>query len=131
MRRNTTQRRAIEEAFRRGEHPLGIEEILRAGRRTVRSLNQATVYRNLKLLVDEGWLRRIATPDAGTVYERAGKEHHHHFQCRACDQVFELSGCALNERKSTPPGFLTESHEVFFFGLCAECRQADSAGRRD
>jgi Fur family ferric uptake transcriptional regulator len=122
MQRNTTQRSAIQKVFGRRDHPMGVGEVLRAGRRTVRSLNQATVYRNLKLLVDEGWLRRINTPESGTLYERAGKEHHHHFQCRTCDQVFELSGCALNEKKSTPPGFLTEGHEVFFFGTCAECR---------
>jgi Fur family ferric uptake transcriptional regulator len=120
--RNTTQRSAIQEVFRQQDHPMGVGEVLEAGRRIVPSLNQATVYRNLKLLVDEGWLRRLSTPESGTVYERAGKEHHHHFQCRACDQVFELSGCALNDRKSAPPGFLTEGHEVFFFGVCADCR---------
>ncbi len=122
MRRRTTQRSAIEEVFRNQDHPMAVEDVLRLGRQAVESLNQATVYRNLKLLLDEGWLRRINTPDSGGLYERAGKGHHHHFQCRACDRVFELSGCALNEKKSTPPGFVTEGHEVFLFGLCAGCR---------
>jgi Fur family ferric uptake transcriptional regulator len=123
MKRNTTQRTAIQEVFRQKDRPLGIDEILQRGRRIVESLNQATVYRNLKLLVERGWLRKINTPELGTLYERAGKAHHHHFQCRSCDQLFELPGCALNEKKFTPPGFVAEGHEVFMFGVCSSCRE--------
>ena len=122
MKRKTSQRNAIQEVFRKTDRPLGIEEILEAGRLAVGSLNQATVYRNLKLLVEKGWLKKIHTPELGTLYEIAGKEHHHHFQCRSCDRLFEIPGCAFNERSPTPPGFLTEGHEVFLFGLCAGCR---------
>ena len=89
----------------------------------VETLNQATVYRNLKLLVERGWLRKINTPESGAWYERADKAHHHHFKCRSCDQLFELPGCALNEAKFTPPGFVTEGHEIFLFGICSSCRE--------
>jgi Fur family transcriptional regulator, ferric uptake regulator len=123
MKRKTVQRDAIQEVFLRKNRPLRVEEILEFGRSAVESLNQATVYRNLKLLVESGWLRAIHHPEAGTLYERAEKEHHHHFHCRSCDRVFELPGCALNERKSTPPGFIAEGHEVFLFGLCSSCRK--------
>jgi Fur family ferric uptake transcriptional regulator len=100
---------------------LSIDEVLKAGRESVVSLNQATVYRNLKLLVQNGWLIKIHTPELGSLYEKAGKEHHHHFQCRSCDRLFEISGCAFNERGSTPPGFVTEGHEVYLFGICPAC----------
>jgi Fur family ferric uptake transcriptional regulator len=130
MKRKTNQRNAIQAAFQQCDRPLGIDEILDAGRRTVKSLNQATVYRNLKRLVEKGWLKKIHTPELGTLYEIAGKEHHHHFQCRSCDRLFEISGCAFNEDSATPPGFVTESHEVFLFGLCAGCRdQTDTSHR--
>ena len=122
MERNTTQKNAILDVFAGTDRPLGIAEILAAGREKVKSLNEATVYRNLKLLVERGWLKKVNTPDLGTLYERAGKGHHHHFQCRSCDRLFEISGCALNEDRSTPPGFVTESHEVYLFGLCSNCR---------
>jgi Fur family transcriptional regulator, ferric uptake regulator len=121
MKRKTSQRNAIEDVFSKIDRPLGIGEILTAGRKTVKSLNEATVYRNLKLLVEKGWLQKINTPELGTLYERAGKEHHHHFQCRSCDRLFEVSGCAFNERSLTPPGFVTESHELYLFGLCSNC----------
>jgi Fur family transcriptional regulator, ferric uptake regulator len=123
MKRRTNQRDAIQQVFQQNDRPLGIEEILKAGRKKVESLNQATVYRNLKLLVQKGWLQKINTPELGVLYEISGKKHHHHFQCRSCDRLFEVSGCALNERRSTPPGFVTEGHEVFLFGICSACKR--------
>ncbi len=122
MKRKTNQRNAIQDVFLKIDRPLGIDEILKAGRRAVGSLNQATVYRNLKLLVQSGWLRKVNTPELGTLYEIAGKEHHHHFQCRSCARLFEIAGCAFNEGGLTPPGFITERHEVYLFGICAACR---------
>lgn len=121
MKRNTTQRKAIEQVFRRHDRPLGVDEILEYGRRLVESLNRATVYRNLKLLVGEGRLKRIAHPSLGTLYERNGKGHHHHFHCRGCNRAFELPGCALKEGNPAPDGFLVEQHEVFLFGVCPSC----------
>jgi len=127
-RRNTQQREAIRAVFRLDGRPLTVSEVLARARKAVPSLNQATVYRNLNLLVTDGWLTRVAHPEAGTLYERAGKDHHHHFYCRRCSRVFELSGCPLPEHHG-PDGCLTEGHELFLHGLCRECVAAtDSSG---
>lgn len=121
MRRNTTQRRAIEKVFRQHDRPLSVDEVLKHGSKFVESLNQSTVYRNLKLLIDEGWLDRISHPSLGVLYERTGKGHHHHFHCRKCKRVFELPGCALKEEGAAPDGFVVEAHEIFLFGVCPSC----------
>lgn len=120
-RRKTSQRTAIEQVFEKENRPLGVEEILRSGREIVVSLNQATVYRHLKVLVNKGWLRQINHPMLGALYERTDKGHHHHFHCRVCDRVFALPGCALNEQEAVPFGFLAEDHEIFLVGLCRSC----------
>jgi Fur family ferric uptake transcriptional regulator len=121
MKRKTSQRTAIEQVFELENRPLGVEEILKTGRQTVESLNQATVYRHLKVLVRKGWLRQLNHPVLGTLYERTDKGHHHHFHCRVCDRVFELPGCALNEQAAVPVGFVAENHEIFLFGICPSC----------
>ena len=91
----------------------------------VESLNQATVYRNVKLLLENGWLKQVCHPSLGTLYGQygsgAGKGHHHHFHCRVCNRVYDLPGCALNEREAAPSGFLVEDHECFLFGVCPDC----------
>ncbi len=120
MQRKTVQREAIQEVFRQADRPLRLEDILADGRRLVPSLNQATVYRNLKLLVDAGWLVQVQHPSLGVIYERAGRAHHHHFYCNACNRVYELPGCVLDPA-ATPKGFLVESHEIFLSGLCPSC----------
>jgi len=122
MRRKTAQRNAIQQVFQKRDCPLGAQDVLCAARQVVDTLNESTVYRNLKLLVVKGWLRKINHPVRGTLYERCGKGHHHHFHCRSCNKVYELPGCALNEKESTPRGFITERHEVFLFGVCATCK---------
>jgi Fur family ferric uptake transcriptional regulator len=129
MKRKTSQRNAIQQVFRKTDCPLGAEEVLGAARQIVDSLNPSTVYRNLKILVETGWLRKIRHPDLGTLYESADKGHHHLFHCRSCNKVFDLPGCALNEEKSTPPGFVSERHEVFLFGVCASCEAENGQSR--
>ncbi len=122
--RKTHQRTTIEEIILQKDRPLTVEEILTAGRRKLQSLNQATVYRNLKLLVEKGWLRKVNHPVLGVLYERTDRGHHHHFHCRMCDRVFELPGCALDEEKAVPTGFVAEGHELFLFGVCPTCADA-------
>lgn len=123
MKRNTTQKNAIEKVFRLHDRPLAVDEVLRYGREFVQSLNQATVYRNLKKLTEEGWVKRVAHPSLGTIYERSGKAHHHHFHCRSCNRAFELPGCALNEQEAAPDGFVVEEHQVFLSGICPTCSE--------
>ncbi len=121
MKRNTVQKEAIRLVFQQSDRPLGIDEVLRIGRERVRGLSQTTVYRNVKSLLEEGWLLRFNHPTLGTMYEKAGKEHHHHFHCRICDHLFEVRGCALNEEQEMPAGFVAESHEIFLSGVCSSC----------
>lgn len=121
MGRKTIQKDAIKEAFLSKSRPLRVDEVLQIGRKKVKSLNQATVYRNLKSLVETGWLKTIYHPELGVFYERADQGHHHHFHCHACNRLFEIPGCALRKKESAIPGFVVERHEVFFFGVCSSC----------
>ena len=121
MIRKTIQRNVIKETFLNKNRPIRIDEILEEGRKKVKSLNQATIYRNLKYLVESGWLKVIKHPELGVFYEMSEKEHHHHFHCNTCNLLFNIPGCALDESNCTPPGFVMEKHEIFLFGKCPSC----------
>lgn len=121
MERSTRQRRAIREVFLEAGRPLSPQEVLELARRKVPSLGLATVYRTLKGLLEEGFLTPVALPGEPSRYEPAGQGHHHHFLCRLCGRVYELSGCDLTLEGHLPPGFLAEEHEVTVFGRCPEC----------
>lgn len=121
MERNTRQRGAIRRAFQRADRPLSTQEVLDHARDEVAGLGIATVYRNIRTLVDENWLTPVELPGEVPRYEVKGKEHHHHFHCRQCDRVFEVPGCVGEMKSIVPRGFTLESHEVVLYGACAEC----------
>lgn len=121
--RKTSQRDAILQAFEAADRPLSPQEVLDAAKEVVPSLGIATVYRNIKLLVDNQTLVPVQLPGEPPRYERAGKAHHHHFHCRQCDRVFEVVGCDAVFRRITPKGFQLEAHDLTLTGLCAECAQ--------
>ena len=120
--RKTRQKQAIREAFVTADRPLSPEEALTFSRHQVPGMSIATIYRNIGSLVEEGWLTAVALPGTSARYEVAGKGHHHHFQCRDCEKVFELSGCDFDIKPQLPRGFRMTGHEFFLYGTCADCR---------
>lgn len=126
-RRNTTQRRAIFSAFERHDRPLSPQEVLAAAQEQVPTLGIATVYRTLKLMVDDGALVQVEIAGEPPRYELAGKRHHHHFHCQSCGRLFEVEGCLEAFRQLTPPGFELSGHDLMLSG---RCRQCVAAGRR-
>jgi Fur family ferric uptake transcriptional regulator len=124
MERDTRQRRAIREVLEAAGRPLSPQELLRGARRRAPTLGLATVYRTVRGLVAEGSLTPVSLPGEPARYERAGKGHHHHFRCRACDRVFEVEGCRQARVAQAPRGFVIEDHEVVWYGRCASCARA-------
>lgn len=121
MRRKTQQRTAILQALEDADRPLSPQEILDSAREDTPSLGIATVYRNIRVLVDEDHLRSVDLPGAPSRYEVVGKGHHHHFHCRCCDRVFEVEECPGQLSDLLPAGFELEEHEIILYGRCPEC----------
>ena len=121
MQRDTRQRRAIRTAFSDAGRPLTPDEVLALGQRSVPSLGLATVYRNIRALVTEGWLAEVALPGGGVRFELAERPHHHHFLCRSCDQAFDVHHCPESIEDIAPAGFRVDGHELVLYGQCAAC----------
>ncbi|MBC7834886.1 MAG: transcriptional repressor [Phycisphaerales bacterium] len=121
MPRDTRQRQAIRDVLDDAGRPLSPPDILKVARKRVPGLGQATVYRTIRALVDEGWLVTVELPGQAPHYERSGLAHHHHFRCRQCERVFEVGGCPGNLKSLTPPGFRLEGHELTLYGVCSTC----------
>jgi Fur family ferric uptake transcriptional regulator len=128
-RRQTRQRAAIEAALAGSEHPLSPEQLLARAQRKVPGLGMATVYRAIRDMTTEGLLTAVELPGAPPRYELSGRGHHHHFECRQCDRVFEVPGCPGDLSALTPSGFALERHEVVLYGLCGECVPNGAAAR--
>jgi Fur family ferric uptake transcriptional regulator len=123
MERSTRQRTAIRTAIEAAARPLTPQEILSAVRESVPEIGIATIYRNLKLLLDEGTIEAVNLPGGNARYEmhHPAHHHHHHFHCSHCDRVFDVQGCPGSMDNLAPDGFLIERHEITLYGLCADC----------
>lgn len=127
--RQTRQKQAIRAAFSQTDRPLSPEEVLRYAKRHYNKVGIATVYRNIKALVEDAWLVPLDVPGKSTRYELAGKRHHHHFHCNQCDKTYELEGCVASAKPSLPRGFTSLAHEFFVFGVCVGCSTRLHDGR--
>ena len=124
MERSTRQRTAIRSVIKAARRPLSPQEVLDAAKSEVPGLSQATVYRNLKRLLDEGGIAVVKLPGDSARYEFAGHTHHHHFQCNECKRVFDVHDCPGDLGQLAPKGFTVEHHELTLYGRCDECATA-------
>jgi Fur family transcriptional regulator, ferric uptake regulator len=120
----TRQQLAIRSAFEHAGRPLGPLEVVALAQTDVPRLGVATVYRTIRVLLEEGWLAPVHLPGEPARYELAGKHHHHHFQCRACGKAFELDRCEVELDFELPPGFVLDDHALVLYGRCDGCQRA-------
>ncbi len=130
MERSTRQKAAIRAAIEQAQRPLSPQEVLTASQADVPALGMATVYRNLKLLLEAGEIIAVNLPGDSARYEASRQAHHHHFQCTACERVFDVHECPGDLARLAPQGFTVEHHELTLYGRCSECPPPRAAGRR-
>lgn len=135
MERLTRQRNAVFATLAESSQSLTPQRICELAQRAVPRLNLATVYRQLKQLLEHGEVVRVDLPGQPTRYEAMcesahdeADHHHHHFHCDVCDCVYPLHGCPGHMNDLAPRGFQVQRHDLTLHGRCAECA-ATGVGR--
>jgi Fe2+ or Zn2+ uptake regulation protein len=126
--RVTKQRKAIFLALQGDKSHPTAEEIYRRVKEQLPSISLATVYRNLKLLSQEGLIQEVTTGDGPSRYDFQTHDHYH-FVCDRCERVFdvELQVQSQFQRHLSRQGFAVRSHDLVFHGFCPACRSTESA----
>lgn len=90
------------------------------------------VYDALRVLTEQGLLRRIEPAGSPARYETRTGDNHHHVVCRACGATSDVD-CAVNAapclEASDTHGFVLDEAEVVYWGLCPLCQSVSSPGR--
>src|SRR4029078_11041019 len=88
--RSTPQRYAVMAFLTKQKgHPTGAEIFKAVNRLDPRS-TRATIYNNLRDLVDAGLVREVAVEGRAARYDVKGMRHHH-FICDSCGKVEEMA----------------------------------------
>jgi len=122
MERITKQGTAILNAIKTAERPLLAQEILDAAAAEAPGMGIATVYRNIKSLLENGLIGTVYLPGENPRYESSHHHHHHHFHCTLCDKVYDIHDCPGNLQELAPDGFQVDRHELTLYGTCGTCR---------
>jgi Fur family ferric uptake transcriptional regulator len=122
--RMTPQRMAILHTLRHAGGHLSATEVFEQTRRDQPGLTEATVYRTLEFLADNGFALAAHVGNGKLVYELT-EENHHHLICRTCSKTVAVESAALAglyEQLNTSTGYQLDSSHVTLFGLCPDCQ---------
>ena len=121
--RITPQREMVVEAIC-GEQHVTAEEIFDNVQKRTKTVNIATVYRTLDLLVEEGLATRTDLGGDRVVYAAAHHGPHLHLVCRTCGVVLDAELETLQsvfDCLEDQFGFVSGPQHLAVHGLCEYC----------
>ena len=133
--RNTKQRQAVLDAIEGHGGHLTAEEVYKIVKRRHPRLSLGTVYRNLRVLAKQDFVRELDFGMAITYFETV-KDTHYHLVCRLCGgiadvemelerklmRMVERSSDVALDIASDIRGFQIEQHRLDFVGICNSCQ---------
>lgn len=123
--RMTSQRRAILHVLYHESIHLSPTEVFARAKETLPGLTEATVYRTLEFLSDNGLVHPAHIGSGHLVYEIA-RQDHHHIICRKCGSELQIDHAPLEkvyEELEANSGFRSIDSHVTFFGICPNCQE--------
>lgn len=123
--RVTDQRVAVLEFLASATHHPTADDVGAAVNKLVPRASRASVYNVLHSLKEAGLIEELVLDDAIARYD-ANLDRHHHFVCRACNAVEDVTWDAFptGPRRRLPDGRTVESYSVTLRGLCPSCLRA-------
>ena len=123
-------REAILDVFLRSERHLSVDDLHRLVHRRHPEVGRTTVYRTLKLLQAAGLASELNLDGASRFEREYKRQHHDHFICRSCGEIFEFSNPEierLQEEVAAGIGFVIEGHRHQIYGRCRRCAAQGAA----
>jgi Fur family ferric uptake transcriptional regulator len=124
----TPQRMTILHVLHHANTHLSPTDVFARAKEALPGLTEATVYRTLEFLAENGLARPARMGSGHLVYEIA-KQDHHHLICRKCGTELQIEHAPLEKlyaELESSSGFRFIDSHVTFFGLCLECQKLNS-----
>ncbi|WP_225048162.1 Fur family transcriptional regulator [Lacticaseibacillus kribbianus] len=88
-------------------------------------MSVATIYNNLKLLIDQGLVEEMNVGDVATHYDFALAPHYHAV-CTNCGRIVDFVYSGMNDVENVAAGktgFAVSGHHLEVYGLCPDCQR--------
>ena len=131
-RRNTIQKALILRAVCDLKRHLTADEVYEFVKRDHPSIGKGTVYRNLAILTEEGAIRKVEVPDGSDRFDFTLKNHYH-VRCVKCGEVFDVDMDEipdLQKKIHDTHGMEFLTYDIFFKGICPECKAQEKEDKR-
>ena len=120
--RKTEKRELIYEIIKSAPGPLSANDILRIATERNSSIGIATIYRTIKILLNESKVEAVNLPDGQHRYTTPSLKHLHYFHCKSCDVVLAIDHCCTHLHKDEVNGHQVDEHYITLAGVCQGCR---------
>jgi Fur family ferric uptake transcriptional regulator len=123
--RITPQREMIIEVIAHQGNHINADEVFALVQKRSRSVNIATVYRTLDLLVEQGLVSRIDLGEGRVMYATTQHGPHIHLICRQCGRIIDAEQemlAALTNQLMSDYQFAADLHHISLLGLCSSCQ---------
>jgi Fur family ferric uptake transcriptional regulator len=124
--RITPQREMIIEAIAHQGNHINAEEVFALIQQRIRSVNIATVYRTLDLLVEQGLTSRIDLGEGRVMYATTQHGPHIHLVCRQCGRIIDADQemlSTLKDQLKIEYQFAADLQHISLLGLCSSCQK--------
>ena len=125
--RPITHRVAVSEYLRSNPIHPSAETIFLNLSGTLPSLSRTTVFNVLKLLCENGIVRRITVENDRSLYD-ANTCDHVHFKCTICGNVHDIFPSKFPEVE-LPRGFVAAETQMNVWGCCSDCTNTLAVSR--
>lgn len=108
-------------------HPTA-DWIYNAAKKAFPKLSLGTVYRNLRILKEQGKIQELPFGDTYDHFD-GDPLPHPHFVCKKCGSVHDLhlgQPGSLMKIAEDESGFKIDSYSITFYGSCLECKTGDT-----
>jgi len=126
--RVTAPRLAVYDAVAAAPHSTA-DAVAGAVRARLGQVSTQGVYDALRVLAEQGLLRRIEPAGSAVRYETRTGDNHHHVVCRGCGATGDVD-CATGRTPCLTPsqthGFVLDEAEVTYWGLCPSCQTSST-----
>lgn len=109
------------------DHPTA-ETIYNRVRFIIPNISLGTVYRNLNVLADNGYIKRIGVSNNQDRFDKTTMSHHH-IRCILCNNVndiFSATAIEFYDKIELETKYKIISKDLVFDGICPNCLEKEN-----